>query len=103
MEKYILVEKDSQSLYAELAISSEILSSAREVELIYNEVAEWVKNLTSGDINLTLEDFEKSGGILFLKPKGGKNYIVKASLRIRTNESIVKIFRKENPYSIVHE
>lgn len=103
MEKYVLVEKERQSLYAKLAINSKILSSAIEVELIYAKVAEWVKNLTSGDINLTLKDFEKSKGILFLRPKGGKNYIVKASLRIRTNESIIKIFRKENSYSIVHE
>ena len=110
MEKYILIKKESQSLYAELAISPKILSSATEVELIYNEVAEWVKNLTSGDINLTsrdinltLEDFKKSEKFPFLKNREGKNYIVKTYHRINTKESIVKIFRKENSYTIIHK
>lgn len=103
MEKYTLIKEESQSLYAELAISSEILSSATEVELIYQEVAEWVKNLTSGDINLTLEDFKKSRNILFLKNRGGKNYIVKTYHRINTKESVIKIFRKENSYTIIHK
>lgn len=106
MEKYILIKKESQSLYAELAISPKILSSATEEELIYNEVTKWVKNLTSGDINLTLENFKKSEKFPFLKilkNREGKNYIVKTYYRMSTKESVVKIFRKENSYTIIHK
>lgn len=102
MEKYRLIRKESKQLYAKLEISIEdILFCKKDKEYLYSTIIEWIRNLTSGEIILTPEDFEMSGTVLFMKSTEGKNYGVRTSLELGSGFAVI-IYRKVNPYSITH-
>lgn len=101
MEKYNLVKGEPLQKYAELRINEKDIISAENPVDLYSIIIEWVKCLTSGDINLTLKDFLICGSILLLTASEGKHYIVSVAVDTK-GDSLLTIYYKVNPYSIVH-
>lgn len=103
MEKYNLVKGEPLQKYAELRINEKDIISAENPVDLYSIIIEWVKCITSGDINLTLEDFLICGSLLLLIASEGKHYIVRVAVDPNTRgDSLLTIYYKVNPYSIVH-
>lgn len=101
MKKYNLIKGESLQRYAELRINEKDIISADKPSNLYSVIIAWVKDLTSGDINLTPGDFLLCKDFLLLNTAEGSNYMIYASVDTRSR-NLVTIYRKVNPYSIVY-
>ena len=101
MEKYNLVKGEPLQKYAELRINEKDIISAENPVDLYSIIIEWVKCLTNGDINLIRDDFLICGSRLLLITSEGKHYIVRVAVDTK-GDSLLTIYYKVNPYSIVH-